>query len=190
MITVGHDVIRHQLHAERKWFVLLGVLLISLGVALFSVLSWATLSVVYLFGLLMMVGGMLHLLASLTLFKSNSRWFFALFSMFYFLAGYFTFSSPDKAAFVLTTLLSVFLLFAGGVRMANASMLTMMPGWKWSFVSGLLTFVTGILIMFSPDAPVWVLGLFLAVDVLFQGISYLNLAYVIGQLPTSSTTVE
>ncbi|MFU8926007.1 HdeD family acid-resistance protein [Acinetobacter puyangensis] len=190
MITVGNDLVRDHLHAERKWFILLGVILVIIGILLLGMLPFATLSVVYFFGLLMMLGGILHLLASFTLFKSNSRWFWALFSIFYFMAGYFAFSSPDRAALVLTTLLSFFLVFAGVIRMANATVLRAIPGWKWTFFSGLLTFITGLLIMFTPDAPFWVLGMFLAIDVLFQGINYLTIASVIKQIPVSSKTIE
>jgi hypothetical protein len=45
-----------------------------------------------------------------------------------------------------------------------------------------------VIILTSPDAPFWVLGLFLAVDILFQGINYLSLASAIKHLPHSSTT--
>lgn len=190
MITVGNDVVRNHLHHERKWFLVLGIILVILGIALFGVLSVANLAVVYLFGLLMMLGGVLQLLAAFTLFKSNSRWFVALFSIFYFLAGYFAFSSPDKTAVALTALLAMFLLFAGGVRMAGASILQVLPNWKWSFISGLLTFLTGLFIFFIPDAAFWILGMFLAMDVLFQGINYLTIANVIKNIPESSKTIE
>jgi len=44
--------------------------------------------------------------------------------------------------------------------------------------------------LMSPDASFWVLGLFLAVDLLFQGINYLTLAsYIKRELPPSSADV-
>lgn len=190
MITVGNDLVRNHLHAERGWFLLLGISLVLLGLTLLGILSIANLAVVYLFGLFMMSVGMLHLLAALLLFRTDTRWFWALFSIFYFLAGYFAFSSPDKTAIVLTSLLWMFLLFAGAARMAYATFLKAMPSWKWTFFSGALTFITGLLIMFIPDAPFWVLGLFLAIDVLFQGINYLNIAAVIKKIPKSSTSIS
>ncbi|WP_288689287.1 DUF308 domain-containing protein, partial [uncultured Acinetobacter sp.] len=53
--------------------------------------------------------------------------------------------------------------------------------------SGILTLVTGVIILMSPDAPFWVLGLFLAVDILFQGVNYLTLAsYIRREVPKSS----
>ena len=48
------------------------------GLVLFSSLPFATFSVVFLFGILMMVGGVLHLIAALSVFKGGSRWLWAL----------------------------------------------------------------------------------------------------------------
>ena len=42
------------------------------------------------------------------------------------------------------------------------------------------------MILASPDAPFWVLGLFLAVDILFQGVNYLTFAAAIKRIPPAS----
>ena len=55
MKTVGNDLIRNQLHADRKWYLLLGVLLVVFGLVLLAALPFATLSAVLLFGVLMML---------------------------------------------------------------------------------------------------------------------------------------
>ena len=64
MRTVGNDIVRHQLHENRKWYVLLGVVLVIFGLVLLVSLGMATLTVVVLFGVLMMIGGVLHLIAT------------------------------------------------------------------------------------------------------------------------------
>ncbi|MCL8296980.1 DUF308 domain-containing protein [Acinetobacter baumannii] len=175
MKTVGNDLVRNQLHADRKWYLILGFVLIIFGLVLFSSLPFATFSVVFLFGILMMVGGVLHLIAALSVFKGGSRWLWALFGVLYLMAGYYAFSTPVTTAVVLTSLLSIALIIAG---------------WGWTLFSGLLTLATGILILVSKDSPFWVLGMFLAVDILFQGINFLGLASAIKHLPSSSKTVS
>lgn len=60
MKTVGNDLVRHQLHENRKWYLALGILLTVFGFVLLAALPFATLSAVYLFGMLMMIGGVLH----------------------------------------------------------------------------------------------------------------------------------
>lgn len=100
MKTVGNDLVRNQLHADRKWYLILGFVLIGFGLILFSSLPFATFSVVFLFGILMMVGGVLHLVAAISVFKGASRWLWALFGVLYLMAGYYAFSTPVTTAVV------------------------------------------------------------------------------------------
>ena len=41
MKTVGNDLVRNQLHADRKWYLILGFVLIIFGLVLFSSLPFA-----------------------------------------------------------------------------------------------------------------------------------------------------
>jgi len=189
MKTVGNDLIRHQLHENRKWYLGIGILLVLFGILLLASLPFATLSVVFLFGILMMIGGILHFVSAFKIFRGGSRWLWALFGILYLVAGYYAFSTPVKTAIVLTNILAIFLIIAGVIRSVNAFMLKPLIGWGWILLSGLLTLATGIIILMSPDAPFWVLGLFLAVDILFQGVNYLTLAAAIKRIPKSSADV-
>lgn len=186
MRTVGNDLVRHQLHENRKWYLLIGTVLVIFGIILLASLGMATLTVVLLFGVLMMVGGVLHLIAAFKIFEGGYRWFWALFGVLYLIAGYYAFTAPVKTAIVLTGLLAIVLLIAGFIRILNAFMLKPLAGWGWTLFSGLLTLATGTIILSSPDSPFWVLGLFLAVDLLFQGVNYLTFAMAIKKIPPSS----
>lgn len=186
MKTVGNDLIRHQLHENRKWYLGFGMVLVIFGLILLASLPFATLSAVFLFGIFMMLGGILHFIAAFKIFEGSSRWLWALFGVLYLLAGYYAFTTPVKTAMVLTSLLAIFLVIAGIIRSANALILKPLKGWGWTLFSGLLTLLTGIVILMSPDSPFWVLGLFLAVDILFQGMNYLSLAAAIKHMPQSS----
>ncbi len=189
MKTVGNDLIRIQLHADRKWYLLLGVLLVIFGLVLLAALPFATLSAVLLFGVLMMLGGILHFIAAFMVFQGGTRWLWALFGVLYIAVGYFAFTTPVITAVVLTNLLAIALIIAGIIRSVNAFILRPISGWGWVLFSGVLTLLTGILILSSPDSPFWVLGMFLAIDILFQGINYLTFASAIKQLPHSSTVI-
>ena len=191
MKTVGHDLIRDQLHANRKWYLGLGVLLVVFGIVLLASLPFATLTVIYIFGVLMMLGGVLHFIAAFKVFHGGYRWLWAVFGVLYIVAGYYAFTTPVKTAIVLTHLLAIVLIIAGAVRILNAILFRQLRGWGWTLFSGVLTLLTGLIILNSPDAPFWVLGLFLAIDLLFQGINYLTLAsYIRRKVPESSVTMN
>ena len=187
MKTVGNDLVRHQLYENRKWYLGLGILLVLFGLILFASLPLATLSAVFIFGVLMMLGGVLHLIAAFKIFEGGFRWLWALFGVLYWVAGYYAFTTPVKTAVVLTSILAVFLVIAGVIRIFNAILFRTFQGWGWTLFSGILTLIAGIMILTTPDAPFWVLGLFLAFDILFQGINYLSLAsYIKREVPKSS----
>ena len=187
MKTVGNDLVRSQLHQNRKWYIGLGILLTIFGIVLLASLPFATLTVIYIFGVLMMLGGIIHFIAAFKIFNGGFRWLWALFGLLYLAAGYYAFTTPVKTAIVLTNLLAIVLIIAGVIRIFNAILFRALQGWGWTLFSGLLTFATGIIILKSPDAPFWVLGLFLAVDILFQGINYLTFAsYIKHDVPPSS----
>lgn len=187
MKTVGNDLVRHQLHENRKWYLGLGLLLSAFGLLLLAALPFATLSVVFMFGGLMMLGGALHFIAAFKIFDGGFRWLWALFGLLYIAAGYYAFTAPVKTAVVLTGILAVILIIAGLIRIFSALLFRAFQGWGWTLFSGLLTLAAGVMILMSPDSPFWVLGLFLAVDILFQGINYLTLAsYIKREVPKSS----
>ena len=187
MRTVGNDLVRHQLHENRKWYSAIGLLLILFAFILFASLPFATLSVVFIFGVLMMVGGLLHFIAAFKMFDGMFRWLWALFGILYFVAGYYAFVTPASTAIVLTNLLAIFLIIAGVIRIFNAILFSAFQGWGWTLLSGLFTLIAGIVILQSIDAPFWVLGLFLAMDIFFQGLNYLRLAsYIRRKVPKSS----
>lgn len=191
MKTVGNDLIRNRLHENRKWYLGLGILLLIFGIVLMVSLPFATLSVVFVFGILMMLSGLAHFIAAFKIFNGAFRWLWALFGWLYVVAGYFAFTTPVQTVIVLTHILAIVLVIAGGVRIINAVLFRKIQGWGWTLFSGLFTLVAGVMIFQSPDAPFWVLGMFLAIDVLFQGIHYLRLAsYIKHDVPQSSVTIK
>ena len=147
MKTVGNDLVRHQLHENRKWYLGLGILLVLFGFVLLAALPFATLSVVFIFGVLMMIGGVLHFIAAFKIFEGGFRWLWALFGVLYLVAGYYAFSTPVKTAIVLTSVLAVFLIIAGVIRIFNAILFRAFQGWGWTLFSGVLTLLAGIMIL-------------------------------------------
>jgi uncharacterized membrane protein HdeD (DUF308 family) len=97
MKTVGNDIITEELQQQRKWYIACGIMLIIFGIILFGIITLATLSVVYLFGVLIMIGGVIHIVAGFKLFKGLAvGW--ALFGILVFVAGYYIFKAPITTA--------------------------------------------------------------------------------------------
>ena len=93
----------------------------------------------------------------------------------YIVAGYLAFSNPLLATAVLTLFLAISLLASGLVRIWIGITSKNLEGWGWVVAGGVVTAIAG-LIIFSgwPVNSLWILGLFLAIDLIFQGITYIG----------------
>ncbi len=160
------------------WFVVLGAALLALGFLAFRHQFIATyVSVLYL-GVLMMIGGAFQIIHAMTVKSWQSFFFWLLFGLVYAIAGYLTYENPFLASVTFTLFLGISLILAGVLRMVAAVQLFDAAGWGWVMASGTLTVIAGaIFILGWPLDSLWLLGLVLAVDLAFQGVTSLALGW-------------
>ena len=104
--------------------------------------------------------------------------------------GVLIFDRPIAAAATLTLLIAAFLIVGGIFRIAAA--LTMrFEGWVWSLISGVIALLLGLMIWWQwPEASLWVIGLFVGIEVLFNGWTWVMLALGLRRLPRDRTRAE
>lgn len=165
-----------DLSAQRGWFIALGVVLIVLGgIAAVHVLA-ATVASVMFIGVLMLVGGVGQLVHAWRVKGWKSFLLWTLAGLAYTIAGFIALTNPVVGAAVLTLLFGATLIAAGALRLWIWSQNRGQSGWQWLIVSGFITLLAGVLIAAGwPGNSLWILGLLLAFDLLFQGISVLML---------------
>ncbi|ALA19296.1 MULTISPECIES: HdeD family acid-resistance protein [unclassified Chelatococcus] len=163
-----------EVRAKWGWFVALGVGLLVFGGIAFAHLFVATVATVYYVGALMLVGGIIEIVHAFGV-KTWGRFFYWLASgLIYAVAGFFAFYNPLLASGVLTLLLAVSLIVAGLIRMWVGFNARPEKGWGWIVAAGLLTLLTGLIIAAGwPVNSLWVLGLLLAIDLIFQGWAFI-----------------
>jgi uncharacterized membrane protein HdeD (DUF308 family) len=135
---------------------------------------------VYYVGMLMLVGGIIYLVHAFQVRGWDQLLFWALSGVLYVLAGVFAFMNPILASAALTLFLSIALLIAGIFRVWIGWRMRPLKGWGWVVGSGVITALAGIVIVLGwPVNSLWILGLFLACDLLIQGWSMLAFAFAI-----------
>ncbi|RWG16078.1 MAG: HdeD family acid-resistance protein [Mesorhizobium sp.] len=156
------------------WFVALGVLLLIFGGIAFGNLFIATVASVYVVGWLMLMGGVIEIIHAFGV-KTWGRFFYWLLSgLLYAVAGFFAFYNPLLASAVLTFLLAVALIASGLLRAWVAWNHRPQQGWGWLLAAAIITILLGLIIAMGwPVNSLWVLGMFLAVDLIFQGWSFI-----------------
>jgi uncharacterized membrane protein HdeD (DUF308 family) len=66
----------------------------------------------------------------------------------------------------------------GGLFQLVGSVAVALPGWGWQAADGIITFVLGLLVIAQwPASGLWVIGLFVGIDLIFYGCAWIALAF-------------
>ncbi|MFC3337177.1 HdeD family acid-resistance protein [Paracandidimonas soli] len=160
------------LGARWGWFVGLGILLSLLGLAGALYVLVMTLVSVLFIGIVMLAGGISQLIHAWRVREWRSFLMWMLSGVFYTLAGLLALYDPLTGAAILTLLLGALLIAVGALRLWIWFNNRTQRGWQWLALSGIVTLLAGILIAVGwPENSLWILGLLLSFDLLFQGIT-------------------
>lgn len=162
------------LRARWGWFVGIGITLVVLGtIALVHTLAATLVSVIFV-GTLMLIGAIGQLIQAWRVKHWSGFLVWSLSGLLYAAAGVVAIVNPFAGAAMLTLLLGATLIGAGAFRLWVWFNNRGQQGWSWLAFSGLITFATGLLIAIGwPANSLWILGLLLGFDLLFQGWSLL-----------------
>lgn len=171
----GNPAIVEEAGKKSFWFIILGVIVLIAGFIAAANLFLATFISILFVGAMMIAGGILEIIHSFGVKSWGSFFLWFLTGVLYTVAGVLTFYNPLLATAVITLLIAWSLIAAGvfriwiGIRQRNSS------GWGWMIAAGVLTLIVGVIILLRwPINSLWVLGMFLAIDLMFQGLSYIT----------------
>ncbi|MCE5315216.1 MAG: HdeD family acid-resistance protein [Armatimonadota bacterium] len=161
------------------WFyVTLGVLMIALGILAIGVPFVTTLALAYVLGLIVLVSG---IAVCIHAFKTRSVGGFVLklvTGIVYIAAGIFLLAYPLAGTVALTLVLAIFWTVAGIVKIIRAISERHEPNWGWTLFNGIVTLILGLIVWSMwPTASLWVLGLFVGIDLIIAGWTVVALAF-------------
>jgi uncharacterized membrane protein HdeD (DUF308 family) len=159
------------------WLLALGILFVVLGVAGLGMSVVLTVVSVMLFGVLLLIGGGLQLVEAFRHTGWKSTLWHVLIALVYLAAGGLTIHNPFSAAVALTFVLAVAFLAAGIFRIVIAFQLKPASGWWWPLVAGIGSLALGGMIYAQwPVSGLWIIGLFVAIEMIMNGWSYIMIA--------------
>jgi uncharacterized membrane protein HdeD (DUF308 family) len=167
------------------WFVALGVLLIIAGILAITYPVIATLATVEVVGAFLVVGAAFEIASGIWARQWGGFFLHLLGGLLYFFVGIILIERPGLGAAGYTLMMSVFFVAGGLVRIISA-LLHRFPAWFWSLLSGLVALALGILIWRDfPASALWVIGVFVGIDLLFVGWSWVMLGFSVRRAPPS-----
>ena len=180
------EALRHELAEIRaNWvgFLVLGILLIVLGTFLIVAPWIGTLATVWLLSVLLIVSGVAQFVGAFWVRRWSGFFLSLLAGVLYVAIGVLIFDRPVAAAEGLTLVIAAFLVVGGVFRIA-AALSMRFESWLWSLISGVIALLLGVLIWRQwPEASLWVIGLFVGIEVLFNGWTWVMLALGLRRLP-------
>lgn len=163
-----------DLHRSWGWIFGLGVLFLLLGFVGLGMVVGLTLVSMYFFSALLFISGITH---AVDVFKHHAwRGIIgqALIAVLYIAGACVVFYDPFLASTLITGLLAGVLLVIGATRIIMAFALRGAKGWAWLLLAGITAIILGILIIIQwPISGLWVIGMFIAIDMIVNGWTYI-----------------
>ncbi|MCC8952809.1 HdeD family acid-resistance protein [Bradyrhizobium sp. Pear77] len=165
-----------DVHAKWSWFVGLGLIFIVLGAVAAGNLLLATIVTVYYVSAGMIVAGVMQIVQSLRVKTWGGFLWWMLSGVLYTAAGVVTSMNPLLASVFLTLMLALLTVASGVARLWLGFQARTDHGWGWIVASGVVTAIAGLVFLLGwPVNSLWLLGLVLAIDLVFQGCALVGL---------------
>ena len=168
-------------HLGRNWFwlLLLGILLIVVGLVAIGHACLATLASVIFLGILFVIGGAVEIVNAFWARHWRGFWMHLLAGILYVVLGFFMVQQPAETAVAFTLVIAV-MFFVGGIFRIVLALVEHFEGWGWVLLNGVITLILGIMIWRGwPAASFWVIGLFVGIDLIFDGWSWVMTAVAV-----------
>jgi uncharacterized membrane protein HdeD (DUF308 family) len=191
-LRLARRVLRHELEAIRAhwvWFLTLGIVLIVVGTIAVAMPFVASLATAVAFGVLLLIGGVAQLTGAFWTRDWSGFLLSLLMGILYAVLGLFFLRDPGDAVLAMTLLLACGLMVGGLFRIIG-SVMYRFPHWGWVLVGGIINLALGIMIWQQwPVSGLWVIGLFVGIDLIFTGWTWVMLALAVKKVRPQSTVI-
>ncbi|MBI2785497.1 MAG: DUF308 domain-containing protein [Legionella longbeachae] len=159
------------------WLLGLGIILIFLGCVGLSMVIGLTLVSMYFFAALLIISAISHFI---DVFK-HREWkgvlWQAIIAVLYLIGASIVMYDPFLASVLITALLAGVLIVIGITRIVMAISVKNSTGWGWLLFAGITAIILGLLIIMQwPVSGLWVIGMFIAIDMIINGWTYIFIA--------------
>ena len=172
-----NDEVFGELKKHWAWMLSLGIVMVILGVIGLGMTVLFNEIVVMYFGFLLLFGSGVQLMQAFRAEAWKGRVWHVLIALVYIVGGIIAVTEPVIAGMTLALLIAWTLIVIGVLRLFMALQMRGADGWLWTLLGGVLSVVLGVMIINEwPQSGLWVIGLFVAIEILFAGWSQIMIA--------------
>jgi len=170
-IQIPHEIIQYW-----GWFLAFGIGLLALGIAAVVRAFTATIVSMLFFGWLLVLASGIEIAQAIMVGHWAGFFQHLLAAVLFGITGLLIVSRPVISAEVATIFMAMFFL-VGGLFQLIGAVAVALPGWGWHVADGIITFVLGLLVIAGwPASGLWVIGLFVGIDLIFYGCAWIAVA--------------
>jgi uncharacterized membrane protein HdeD (DUF308 family) len=163
---------------QQNWqgFLALGIILIILGFLAVGAATYTSLMTVVFLGVILLIGGIAKLVYSFWVREWSGFFLSLLIGLFYTVTGALFLAKPIAALAALTLIIGSLFVISGVFKIV-AALSYRFEHWGWILFSGVISLLLGGLVLAEwPAASLWVIGLFVGIDLIFYGWTWVILA--------------
>jgi len=169
-----------EVRAHRGWFLFMGAALIILGSIAIGIAEVMTIVSVLFLGWILLFAGIFEVVHGFARRAWGGFFVNLMGGLLYAVTGLLMISHPGVAAVTLTLMIALLLIVAGTFRIIIAFS-TPIHHRGWLILNGAISLFLGFSIMSSwPVSGLWVIGLFIGIDMIFDGWTEVMLALSVG----------
>lgn len=153
-------------------------MLIILGSIALSSAFITTMATVMLFGVLMIAAGIAQIVHAFYTSEWTGFFGYVVLGILGAVIGWLMLMNPTIGAVSLTLLFATFFIASGLFKIASALMYDMAHK-GWVIFSGIVSLALGLLVFAQwPESSLWIIGLFIAIDMIFTGWTYVMFSFM------------
>jgi uncharacterized membrane protein HdeD (DUF308 family) len=173
-----------QVRKSWGWFLLFGILLMTLGAVCVVKAQTATTFSIVALGWVLVISGVLWLVNSFYAFSWHGFFLYLLNAIIRGVTGYLLIRHPNAGAEGVTMLLAALFIVGGLFRVIGAGVIQF-PRWGWMVFAGLISVALGVYLMVIwQTASTFFIGMIIGIDLIFDGASLVGFATAIHSLPS------
>lgn len=175
-----------RLRENRFWFLALGIAMVVFGTIAIGSAFVATVAMTWLFGFLLLAAGIAGIVSAFWAGRWSGMLSHLLIGVLYTVVGFMILDHPQDSAIQLTLIIAIFLIIAGVFRIVFA-LSERFTGWGWVLLNGAVTLLLGMLVYKQwPESGLWVIGLFVGIEMIFNGWAWIMLSICLRQPPAKA----
>lgn len=175
-----------EIHKHWGWFLAIGLALVLLGMVAVALSGLTTVVSMIVLASILIAGGVIQSINTFKTYRGEGFYLSLLTSVFYIVVGVLLLLNPTVGGITLTLLLAAFYLVSGISKML-ISVVNRFANWGWMFFSGFISFILGLLIWMEwPQSGLWVIGLFVGIDLIVVGWLWVALSLAAKDAPPTN----